>query len=60
MIDTLFWPCVRFLHWLAAKCGTTYEAINIWIFCVIWPVITLALIAVAIIQQLKLVQLIQH
>jgi len=46
MIDKLFNGCVDWLEWLAAKLGTTYKAVNVWIFCIIWPLITLALIAV--------------
>ena len=57
MIDKLFWLCVKFLHWLAGKCGTTYEAINIWIFCIIWPVITLALVVIVVVQHLRIVEL---
>jgi hypothetical protein len=51
---------VKLLHWLAAKCGTTYEAINIWIFCVIWPVISIALVAIIIVQHLRIVELMRR
>ena len=44
MTDYIFEKCVVFLHWLARKFGTTYEAINVWIFCIIWPAFTLFLI----------------
>ena len=44
MTDYIFEKCVVLLHWLARKCGTTYEAINVWIFCIIWPLFTMALI----------------
>jgi hypothetical protein len=57
MIDKLFWLCVKLLHWVAAKCGTTYEAINIWIFCIIWPVITIALVVIVIVQHLRIAEL---
>jgi len=60
MTDKLFWLCVKFLHWLAAKFKITYEAINIWIFCVVWPLITLALIVVIVLQHLKIEQLTHH
>jgi hypothetical protein len=40
MTDKLFWLCVNILHWLAAKCGTTYEAVDVWIFCISWPALT--------------------
>lgn len=41
----LFFACVDFLTWLGEKLGLTYEAVNIWIFCIIWPIITLASVA---------------
>lgn len=40
-IDTLFMLCVYFLQWLAKRLGMTYNEVNVWIFCVIWPIITL-------------------
>jgi hypothetical protein len=57
MTDKLIWLCVKFLHWLAAKCGTTYEAVNIWVFCIIWPVITFALVGIVIVQHLRIAEL---
>ena len=45
MITYLFNLCVVFLVWLAKVCHTDYETINIIIFCVIWPAITLGLMA---------------
>lgn len=43
--------CVQLLEWLAAKLGTTYEAVNVWVFCVIWPTVTLALILLVLYQR---------
>lgn len=40
--------------------GTSYNAINIWIFCVIWPLVTLALIVIVIFQFRKLRRLSQR
>ena len=54
MIDKLFWDCVRLLHWAAKKLGTTYEAVNVWFFCVIWPAFTLALIVLVVVQRHQL------
>lgn len=39
-IDQLFTLCVNFLLILAAHLNMTYNEINIWIFCIIWPIIT--------------------
>jgi hypothetical protein len=54
MVDVIFDQCVLLLIFLAERLGMTYKAINVWIFVVIWPVLTLALIAVVILQQLKI------
>jgi hypothetical protein len=37
----LFWACVLLLKWGAIKLGMTYEELNIWVFVVIHPAITL-------------------
>ena len=44
MTDKVFYGCVNLLHYIANKLGMTYNQINVWIFCVIWPAITIALI----------------
>jgi len=54
MIDAIFDLCVMLLIFLADLFGMTYEAINVWIFVVAWPVLTLALIAVVVWQRLKI------
>jgi hypothetical protein len=57
IVDGLFDLCVRFLLWLADLFGVSYQAINIWIFCVLWPVLTVALIVVVIRQRRKIREL---
>ncbi len=54
MIDTIFDLCVLLLVNLADVFDTTYKAINVWIFVILWPAFTLALIALAIAQHLKI------
>ena len=41
MIDRIFDLCVELLVWLADKLGTTYKAVNVWIFCIIMPLVIL-------------------
>ena len=41
MIDRIFDLCVELLERLADKLGMTYRAINVWIFCVILPLVLL-------------------
>lgn len=43
MIDALFEWCVSVLLLIAGLTGWSYEAVNVVIFCVIWPVFTLYL-----------------
>ena len=40
-VDITFNSCVIILAWLAGKLNITYEEINIYIFCVGWPLLTL-------------------
>jgi hypothetical protein len=54
MVDAIFDLCVLVLVVLAEWLGITYEAINVWFFVVIWPIFTLALIAVVVWQRLKI------
>jgi hypothetical protein len=42
-INDLFWVCVFLLEWGAFKLGTTYEALNIYLFVVLHPIVTLVL-----------------
>ena len=48
MIHPIFMRCVECLDWLADVLHTTYETVNVWVFCVIWPVITIVLIILVI------------
>ena len=48
--DSLFSLCVDLLIWLADKFHTTYVVINIWIFCIIWPVITIILLVLVLLK----------
>ena len=40
-VDVIFNICVKFLYDVAAILGITYEEINVWLFCVIWPILTI-------------------
>ena len=54
MMDKIFYWCVQILELTAKKLGTTYEAINVWIFCIIEPIVFMAMLAVIIVQAKKL------
>ena len=54
MVNAIFDFCVLVLLFLADLFGMTYKAVNVWIFVVIWPIFTLALIAIVVWQWLKI------
>jgi hypothetical protein len=54
MINEIFDWCVQFLVFWAGRLGISYKAINVWVFVIIWPVFTLLLIVLIIVQQVKI------
>lgn len=40
-MNNVFYWCVQFLASIASLIGMTYEEINVWIFCIIEPIIFL-------------------
>ncbi len=54
MVDRIFDLCVVFLVWLARVTGTTYKEINVIIFCILWPLFTLGLIVLCMVQWARL------
>jgi hypothetical protein len=44
LVDSIFNSCVLFLNNLAKLLGMTYNEINVWIFCIVWPAFTIFLI----------------
>jgi hypothetical protein len=60
MVDQIFDWCVRVLVYWAGILGITYREINVWIFVIIWPVMTLVLVAVIVWQWWKIRQLLKQ
>ena len=58
-IDTIFNFCVRLLYDVANILGISYEEINVWLFCVIWPFLSLVLFAEVIRLRIKNEQMIK-
>ena len=54
MINNIFRWCVDVLVLAAGWLGLSYEAINVWVFVVIWPIVTLVLVGVVVWQQRQL------
>ena len=53
-MDQIFDWCVKVLVYWAGILGITYTEINVWVFVIIWPTLTLLLIAVIVTQQRKI------
>ena len=53
-IDIIYNFCVQLLIDSARFLGISYEEINVWLFCVIWPLASLILFAEVIRLRMKL------
>ncbi len=53
-MDVIFDWCVDVLVYFASVLGITYKEINVWVFVILWPILTLTLLAIVIIQQVRL------
>ena len=60
MMDQIFDWCVRILVYWAGMLGITYKEINVWVFVIIWPVLTAILMGIIVMQQRKIRQLSKH
>jgi hypothetical protein len=54
MVEIIFDACVAILLWLAGRLGMSYEAVNVWIFVLIWPAVTITMVAMIIAQRLEI------
>ena len=53
-IDETFNFCVKLLYEIGGILGITYEEINVWLFCIIWPLLTLIMFGEILRLRLKL------
>ena len=53
-IDETFNFCVILLYDVATFLGISYEEINVWLFCLIWPILTLIMFAEILRLRLKI------
>ena len=56
-MDAIFDWCVEVLVYFAGVFGITYKEINVWVFVIIWPLVTLALVIWLIVQQRRIMRL---
>jgi len=59
MMDQIFDWCVTVLVYWANIFGITYKEINVWVFVIIWPILTLVLVIIIIRQQQRIRQLLK-
>ena len=59
-MDQIFDWCVDVLVYWAGILGITYKEINVWVFVIIWPIVTLILIAVVFWQNRRIRQLLKQ
>jgi hypothetical protein len=52
-MNETFNDCVYILESIAYIFGITYEEINVWIFCIIWPIFTIWLAYMAFGNKIK-------
>ena len=60
MMDQIFDWCVNVLIYWANIFGITYKEINVWVFVIIWPILTLVLIGILAAQRRKIQQLMKE
>ena len=51
MMDRIFDWCVNVLVYSAGVIGITYKEINVWVFVIIWPILTIVLMAIILRQR---------
>ena len=59
MMDQIFDWCVAILVYWANVLGITYKEINVWVFVIIWPTLTILLISIIFRQGRKTRQLLK-
>jgi hypothetical protein len=57
MMDQIFDWCVSVLIYWANIFGITYKEINVWVFVIIWPILTIVLVAIIARQRQRIQQL---
>lgn len=53
-MDAIFDWCVNVLVYFAGIFGITYKEINVWVFVIIWPILTLILVIWLVLQQRRI------
>jgi len=59
MTDQIFDWCVDVLVYWAGILGITYKEINVWVFVILWPILTVLLISIIVVQHRRIRKLSQ-
>lgn len=57
MMDQIFDWCVEVLVYWANIIGVTYKEINVWVFVILWPILTVIMTVVIVVQWRKIREL---
>ena len=55
MMDQIFDWCVNVLVYWAGILGITYKEINVWVFVILWPIVTI-LMGIIILWQRRIIR----
>ena len=58
MMDQIFDWCVDVLVYGAEILGITYKEINVWVFVILWPTLTMILVGIIVMQR-RIIQKLQ-
>jgi hypothetical protein len=59
MMDQVFDWCVNVLVYWAGILGITYKEINVWVFVIIWPIVTFVMATVIVWQWWRIRRLVK-
>ena len=54
MMDQIFNWCVHVLVYWAGILGITYKELNVWVFVIVWPILTMLMLVIIIWQARRL------
>ena len=53
-VDLVFNYCVKLLYDAASFVGISYEEINVWVFCILWPIATIIILGEIVRLKIKI------
>ena len=53
-VDLVFNYCVKLLYDAASFVGISYEEINVWVFCILWPIATILILGEIVRLKIKI------